>query len=138
MRLLALVVPLLALSCSEGTPKSAFKAATDKEAETVVRDFLDAAHKGDAKSVAEKVCDGGEDRAAAAVNGPLKIDGYDITHVEPAWVGSEPYFRVDVALKKASGVDARSLSVRAREGCVDRLLGEPVERAKPGDGEIAL
>jgi hypothetical protein len=72
------------------------------------------------------------------VNGPLKIDGYDITRVEPAWVGSEPYFRVDVALKKGDAIDKRSLSVRAREGCVDRLLGEPVESAKPADGEIEL
>ena len=107
----------------------------------MVRAFLDAAQGGDADHVASLVCDTGADaktRAAAAVKGPLAITGYEITRVEPAWVGAEPYYRVDVVLKKATASDRRSLSVRAREGCVDRLLGEPVESARKDTGEISL
>src|SRR4051812_25626723 len=86
MRGLALL--LLAASCSSDPSASAFKVATDKDAEKVVRAFLDAAQAGDAKKVAERVCQGG-DQASAAVAGPLKITGYRITRIEPAWVGAE-------------------------------------------------
>lgn len=135
-RRLAFIVSaaVCAAACNAPAAAPSFKAATDQEAFAVVRGFLDAAKAGDAKAVAARACDGG--RATAAVEG--KIESYEVTRVEPAWVGAEPYFRVDVVLKKAGGVDKRSLSVRAREGCVDRLLGEPVESAKPADGEIEL
>lgn len=136
-----LVLVFLAAGCSAKDGHPAFRAASDAEAQEVVRAFLDAAVAGDAEHVASHVCDTGpeaKERAMAAVKGPLLIKGYEVTRVEPAWVGAEPYYRVDVALKKAAGTDRRSLSVRAREGCVDRLLGEPVESARKESGEISL
>ncbi len=133
-------VIVLTAGCSAANGKSALKAATGVQAEAVVRAFLDAAVAGDKKSLAAHVCDGHEQRAEAAVLGPQKIERYAVKKVEPAWVGSEPYFRVDVTLTRVGatgGADDRSLSVRAREGCIDRLLGEPLP-AKRADGEIAL
>lgn len=133
----------LAMACvPESTAPPALKAASAEQATGVVRAFLDAAKASDAGKVAAQMCGAPADtqeRARAALAGPLRIHGYDVTRVEPAWVGAEPYFRVDVTLHKPSEADTRSLSVRAREGCVDRLLGEPVEGAKrPDPAEISL
>lgn len=115
-------------SCTSQPTASSFKAATDADAESIVRAFLDA----EARGTTADVCD-----AKAAAH--LTLTSYQILLVEPAWSGAEPYYRVDVDLEKADGgKESLSLSVRAREGCVDRLLGVPVERARPGSGEIAL
>lgn len=133
----------LAVACvPESTAPPVLKAASAEQAINVVRALLDAAKASDAGRLAAHMCGAREDtqeRAKAALAGPLRIQGYDLTRVEPAWVGAEPYFRIDVTLQKASEADRRSLSVRAREGCVDRLLGEPVEGAKrPDPAEISL
>jgi hypothetical protein len=141
------LVVMLALGCAmgcvpESTAPPPLQAASAEQATDVVRLLLDAAKAGDAARVAAQMCgarEAAQERATAALAGPLRIQGYDVARVEPAWVGAEPYFRVDVTLHKPSEADARSLSVRAREGCVDRLLGEPVGGAKrPDVNEIAL
>jgi hypothetical protein len=149
MHRLALPFLTALAACTPASQSSpALKAATEDAAVHVVRAFLDAAQAGDATQVAARMCGAPSDalaRATAALQGPLRIHGYEVTRVEPAWVGAEPYHRVEVTLRRAApegakkDVDARSLSVRAREGCVDRLLGEPIEGAKPPDlGEISL
>ena len=150
MRSLALMV-LLAASCtasckSEGRRPPPLQAASQDAAVDVVRVFLDAAKEGNAAKVAGLICrppgpQGSEamERASLALQGPLRIQGYDIAKVEPAWVGAEPYFRIEVLLRRDSETDPRSLSVRARQGCIDRLLGEPVVSATPPDpSEISL
>jgi hypothetical protein len=133
----ALLVALVA-GCTADPGASAFKAATDEDAGHVVAAFLDGAQAKDVARVAAQVCDDDKGKAAAAVAGPLAITGYSITRIEPAWVGGEPYFKVDVDLVKGAAHDGRSLAVRARDGCVDRLLGEPLETARQPSGEIAL
>jgi hypothetical protein len=122
-----------AAACTSQPTSSSFKVATDAEAESIVRAFLDA----EARGLTAEVCD------TKAVSSPraahLTLVSYQILAVEPAWSGAEPYYRVDVDLAKDDGrKESLSLSVRAREGCVDRLLGVPVEPARPGSGEIAL
>lgn len=134
---------LLSGACvPESTAPPPLKAASADVATDVVREFLTAAQAGDEVRVAEKMCgsrDDARERAKTALAGPLRIQGFDVARTEPAWVGAEPYFRVEVTLQRSTEVDPRSLSVRAREGCVDRLLGEPVEGAKrPDPGEISL
>lgn len=142
MRLLALVA-LLAVSCTResGAPPT-LKAASETAAVEVVRAFLDAAQAGDAAQVAGKLCGAPGDalaHATAALGGPLRIRAYQIDLVEPAWIGAEPYFRVEVTLRRTSDSEPRALSVRAREGCIDRLLGDPVVGAKRADpNEISL
>ena len=139
----AVVTAAAVMGCApESTAPPPLQAASAERAKDVVRLFLDAAKAGDAARVASQMCGAREDaltRAQAALAGPLRIQGYDVARVEPAWVGAEPYFRVDVTLHKPTEADARSLSVRARDGCVDRLLGEAVEGAKrPDMSEIEL
>ena len=128
----ALLLTLLGAACTSEPGASPFKAATDRDAERVVQELLDAAKAKDTAGVAAHVCAPGDD----AKN--LAIQSYLIMRVEPAWVGGEPYYRVDVDLERASGHDERSFAVRAREGCVDRLLGEPIESARQRSGEISL
>src|SRR5690606_6384190 len=114
-----------------------FRAASAPEAERVVRAFLDAMRAKDARAASQRLC------------GPISpltddVGDYDVVRVEPGWVGTEPYFRVDVALAK--GAPPKSLSVRARTACIDRVLGEPaiergsLERSPSGgraEGEIS-
>lgn len=138
----ACAVALGAGCVPESTAPPPLRAASADQATDVVRALLDGAKAGDGARVAAQMCGARDDaqaRATAALAGPLRIQSYDVARVEPAWVGAEPYFRVDVTLHRPTEADARSLSVRAREGCVDRLLGEPVEGAKrPDMGEISL
>jgi hypothetical protein len=138
---LALVVCAAACTQQEGTA-SAFQAPSDKAALEVVKSFLDAARARDVEGVRRRLCDatpGAGERTAQALSGPLAIDGWEVVRVEPAWAGAEPYFRVDVTLKRGDNSELRALSVRAREACVDRLLGEPVDPARgPDPGEIEL
>lgn len=142
MRSLALVVLVAAACTPESRSTPPLQAASQDAAVDVVRAFLDAAKAGDTAKVAGRMCGPSGDaltRATVALRGPLHIQGYEVARVEPAWVGAEPYFRVEVTLHRATEVDPRSLSVRARDGCVDRLLGEPVVGAKrPDPGEISL
>lgn len=135
----ALVLSSCARPASEAPP---LKAASADAAGAVVRALLDAAQAGDATRVAGHMCGARADalaRATVALGGALAIEGYLVAVVEPAWVGAEPYFKVEVTLKRLGQSHARSLSVRAREGCVDRSLGDEVFKAsRPDPQEIAL
>lgn len=141
MRVVVLVLLALSPACTlpedDGSP---FRAGSGAAALDVVRAVLDAAQAKNERELMSRLCDKSP-AARTALGSALgeQLDGYEIMRVEPAWVGAEPYFRVDVALEHGGHAEARSLSVRAREGCVDRLLGEPVEAARPPEpGEIAL
>ena len=65
------------------------------------------------------------------IEGLQGSQGHQVVQVEPMWVGSEPYFRVEVIVQPQRETQTRSLSVRAREGCVDRELTEPSGGAQP-------
>ena len=140
--LVPVLVSMLVACSAEGRSTPPLRAASAAAAADVVTALLEAAKTGSATEVARHMCGAPADaasRATAALAGPLRIQSFQIAHVEPAWVGAEPYFRVEVTLHRASEIDPRSLSVRAREGCVDRLLGEPVVGAKrPDPTEISL
>lgn len=135
-QLCALLVALLPAACQPVQPAPTLRTASAPDAQALVRGLLDEAT---AKVAPHELCDmsaEGKARAAAAIG---MIDGYSIDHVEPAWVGAEPYFRVDVTLRRAAGEERRSVAVRAREGCVERLWGAPLPAAKrPEPDEVAL
>ena len=123
-------------ACQPVEPAPTLKTDSAPAAEALVRGLLDEAA---AKVTPHGLCDmsgEGKARAAAAIG---MIDGYSIDHVEPAWVGAEPYFRVDVTLRRAAREERRSVAVRAREGCVERLWGAPLPAAmRPEADEVAL
>ncbi|MBI1945154.1 MAG: hypothetical protein HYS27_05630 [Deltaproteobacteria bacterium] len=123
-------------SCQPVAPAPTLRAASAPAAEAVVRTLLDAAT---AKTAPEGLCDTSEAGQGRAVTAIGVIDGYSVDHVEPAWVGAEPYFRVDVTLRRADGEERRSVAVRAREGCVERLWGAPLPAAmRPEPDEVSL
>lgn len=117
-------------------PAPTLRVASAPAAEALVRALLDEAT---AKVAPTGLCDmtsAGMARAVAAIG---MIDRYSVDHVEPAWVGAEPYFRVDVTLIRTAGDDRRSVAVRAREGCVERLWGAPLPAAqRPEPDELSL
>ena len=101
-----------------------------------MHEVLDAAV---ASTALRGLCDateGGQERATAAIG---QLQGYSIDHLEPAWIGAEPYFRVDVTLRRLAGEERRSVAVRVREGCVERLWGAPLPAAiRPEPSELSL
>lgn len=53
------------------------------------------------------------------VGAPLRV-----RHVEPAWVGREPWFAVEVGDHDGDGAGfVHTLGVRVRDGCLDRAVG---------------
>lgn len=132
----ALVLALAGVGCQAVEPTPTLQASSALAAEGLVRELLDAAT---AKTAPRALCDGsgaGQARAAAAIG---IIQSYRIDHVEPAWVGAEPHFRVDVTLQRAVGEERRSVAVRARQGCVERLWGAPLPTAiRPEPDELSL
>ncbi len=125
-----------AAACQPVQPAPTLRTASAPAAEALVRALLDEAT---AKVAPTGLCDmtgDGKARAAASIG---MIDGYTVDHSEPAWVGAEPYFRVDVTLRRAAGEERRSVAVRAREGCVERLWGAPLPAAqRPEPDELSL
>lgn len=132
----ALLLLLAGAACQPAAPSPTLRAGSVPAAERLVTELLDASV---ARAGPKGLCDAtaqGASRAAAAIG---ELTGYHVDKVEPAWVGAEPYFRVDVTLKRAAGEERRSVAVRAREGCVERLWGAPLPAAiRPDEGELSL
>ncbi|MCC7074168.1 MAG: hypothetical protein IT383_22855 [Deltaproteobacteria bacterium] len=135
-QLCALLLSLGLAACQPVQPAPTLRTASAPAAEALVRALLDEAT---AKVTPTGLCDmsgEGKARAASAIG---MIGGYSVDHVEPAWVGAEPYFRVDVTLRRAAGDERRAVAVRAREGCVERLWGAPLPAAqRPEPDELSL
>jgi hypothetical protein len=125
---------LLVAACASPPPAPGLAAPTTDAAAAVARTWLDAAVRADAAGAAGVVCPGA--RAAE----PPAVASYTVDGVEPAWVGAEPYYRVDVTLeRKGGGSERRSLAVRARDGCHARSGGPPVvgpQRLDPGEIQL--
>lgn len=50
-----------------------------------------------------------------------------VRHVEPAWVGTEPWFAVEIGDHDGDGAGfVHTLGVRVRDGCLDRAVGATV------------
>ena len=144
MRLALIIALVVAVaSCTPPPPPPPpLKAASADQAGDIVRAFLDAAKAGDAALTAERMCGAQADareRAATALAGPLRITSYDIARIEPAWVGAEPYFRVDVTLHKPSLLTlARSRCARARGASIGCRVSLSRGAKRPDVGEISL
>jgi hypothetical protein len=133
MRSIALLALLSA--CSAPPPTPALKTPSAVSARALASSLLDAIQRRDLGTASGLLCSA--DRARVEAFGT--VGGYTIDNVEAAWVGSEPYFRVDVTLDKDGAKDRRSLAIRARDGCVERTGGTPVGGAAPPEpGEISL
>jgi len=90
---------------------------------------------GDEAAVLARFCDTSDDglaRARELLRPALRRGDLLVERVEPAWVGAEPYFLVEVR----AGDDSwrHGFGVRARDGCLDRAVGA----APPADADSAV
>ena len=99
------------------------------EAKKVVEHSLADLERGDVDVVVSRFCDVSADglRRARAIVGPAAGKaGLRVRRVEPAWVGKEPFFYVEVGdhdVGSAEGGWVHGLAVRVRDGCIDRAVG---------------
>ena len=124
---------VLALGCNPGEGDARDLAVSSgTEARVVVDAALADLGRGDIDAVLPRFCDQSLDGIARALDliaPALKRTDVSIRRVEAAWVGTEPFFYVEVADKK--GDFLHGFGVRVRDGCLDRAVGATVlPRAK--------
>lgn len=96
------------------------------EATRVVDEQLSLLNKGELDRVLGRFCD----QSPAAIEKsrallqPHKQSGLRVRHVEPAWVGKEPWFAVEIGDHDGDGAGfVHTIGVRVRDGCLDRAVG---------------
>ncbi|MBM4279516.1 MAG: hypothetical protein FJ137_01715 [Deltaproteobacteria bacterium] len=109
--------------------------SSDVAARAVFAAALAALARGDEAAVLARFCDTSDDglaRARELLRPALRRGDLLVERVEPAWVGAEPYFLVEVR----AGDDSwrHGFGVRARDGCLDRAVGA----APPADADSAV
>jgi hypothetical protein len=130
------VVVTLGPGCTRGAGDARdLAAASDGQARAVVEDVLAAVVRGaDAQALA-RFCDQSADarqRAHDLLAPARQRSGLAILRVEPAWVGAEPFFFVEVG--DATGDWRHGFGVRVRDGCLDRAVGAGA--AHPDDDTV--
>jgi hypothetical protein len=129
MRAVAVVVAAAVVVIGTGCTRGAGDArelavSSDVAARAVVDAALRDVARGDAVAVLARFCDktlDGQQRTRDVLQPVLRRGDLSIHRVEPAWVGAEPYFLVEV---KAGGDSwQHGFGVRVRDGCLDRALG---------------
>ena len=99
------------------------------EARRVVELSLRDLEHGDTDVVTARFCDGSADgmRRARQLLAPAHgRTGLRVRRVEPAWVGKEPFFYVEVGDHDVADTAdgwVHGLGVRVRYGCLDRAVG---------------
>jgi hypothetical protein len=98
--------------------------SSDVAARAAFAAALAALARGDEAAVLARFCDTSEEglaRARELLRPALRRGDLVIERVEPAWVGADPYFYVEVR----AGDDSwrHGFGVRARDGCLDRAVG---------------
>ncbi|MDP2342436.1 MAG: hypothetical protein Q8O67_15880 [Deltaproteobacteria bacterium] len=138
MRSAVVVVALLVLAaCKSGEGDARDLAvSSNSEARAAVDDALKGLAAGDVDGVLKRFCDQSPEgiaRAQELVAPAIKRSDVGIRRIEAAWVGTEPFFYVEVADPSLSFV--HGFGVRVRDGCLDRAVGAtvlPRNRDKPG------
>lgn len=131
VRVAAVVVTLLGAGVGGGCPSRAGDARelavfSDARARAVVDEALAALAADRLDDVLRRFCDqsdAGLARARALLVPGVGRGDVVIRRVEPAWVGTEPYFFVEVG--SPDGVFVHGLGVEVRTGCLERAVGAP-------------
>ena len=126
------VVVIVALSslggCKSGEGDARDLAvSSDAEARAVIEDALRGLASGDVDGVLKRFCDQSAEGIARAQElvAPAKNRAdVSIRRIEAAWVGTEPFFYVEVGDPSAAFV--HGFGVRVRDGCLDRAVGATV------------
>jgi hypothetical protein len=130
-RCAAVVVVLAGAGVGGGCPSGAGDArdlavASDTRARIVVDAALSELAAGRLDEVLGRFCDRsapGLARARALLEPGVGRRDVVIRRVEPAWVGTEPFFYVEVG--SVDGAFVHGLGVEVRTGCLERAVGAP-------------
>ncbi len=109
--------------------------ASDARARAVVDAALADLGRGDLAATVGRFCDvtdEGRQRASELLAPALRHRDLVVWRVEPAWVGAEPFFFVEVGSR--DGGWRHGLGVRVRDGCLDRAVGAGAPR--PADDTV--
>lgn len=130
-RAAAVVVALVGAGVGGGCPSRAGDArdlavSSDARARVVVETALAELGAGRLDDVLARFCDQSEPglaRARALLTPGVGRRDVVIRRVEPAWVGREPFFFVEVG--STDGAFVHGLGVEVRTGCLERAVGAP-------------
>ncbi len=135
------VVVVVALVCGGCPPRDGdardLAVWSNVEARRVVELSLKDLERGDRDDVVRRFCDVSPDglRKASELLAPAEgRPGLRVRRVEPAWVGKEPFFYVEVGDRDVGDAEAgwvHGLGVRVRDGCLDRAVGASHTAATP-------
>jgi hypothetical protein len=118
------VALLLGVSCSStNSDAHDLTVWSDAEARRIVGEALVDLRAGHLEAVVARFCDQGDDgiaRARAVLRPGVGQASLAIVRVEPAWVGKEPYFSVEVGDGAAW---THGFGVSVRTGCLERAVG---------------
>jgi hypothetical protein len=140
-RAAVVVVALLGAGVCSGCPSQAGDArdlavSSDARARVVVDEALAALRGGRLDEVLGRFCDQGEGglaRARAVLTPAVGRGDVVIRRVEPAWVGAEPFFYVEVG--SPDGAFEHGLGVQVKTGCLERAVGAPEAAAETPDDD---
>jgi hypothetical protein len=125
----AVVVGLAGAAGTSGCPTRAGDArdlavAAEADAVVVVNEVLRELAAGQLQPVLARVCDRSEAdlaRAQSVLSPALSRADLEVARVEPTWVGTDPFFFVEV--KSRDGTFVRSVAIDVRTGCLARPVG---------------
>jgi hypothetical protein len=121
----AALVAASAIGCTRGAGDAHDLAVSSADAaRDVVAVALRDVARGDITAVLSRFCDAstdGRERTRDVLQPILGRGDLTVNRVEPAWVGAEPYFFVEV--KAEDGGWLHGFGVRVRDGCLDRAVG---------------
>jgi hypothetical protein len=143
MRPVPVVVALFGAGVGGGCPSGAGDArdlavSSDARARGVVESALVELAAGRMDDVLARFCDrsdAGLARARELLSPGTGRRDVVVRRVEPAWVGREPYFFVEVG--SPDGAFVHGLGVEVRTGCLERAVGAPDVAVPADDGTDA-
>ena len=145
---------VFALACTSACARpvspapSALAVPSDDEARAFVERFFTSYAAGDVEAALSFLCE--QDAPSRNLHraflerstrggSPFHATRFSVRAVEPAWHLAEPYFHVTVAFPRSAepGEIFHDYRVRAREGCLEQLLGAlpPRHGARSSEGE---
>lgn len=105
--------------------------SSDAAARAAVEAALVDLRRGNEDTVLARFCDRSDEglaRTRALLAPALLRTDLVVRRVEPAWVGAEPFFFVEVGVTDGSW--RHGFGVRARDGCLDRAVGASAARPR--------
>jgi hypothetical protein len=117
---------------------------SDKAALAFVTSFFDAFVNVEVEAASRMLCERDSEsqlraqmfiRQSQAPGSPFRIQHFQVRSVVPMWIGSAPFFRVEVAFPKRAGNSEvlHQYRVNAMDGCLESFLPFPNDQVGPNN-----